>query len=563
VSRPEEASSSLKSRIIQKREMSTRGGNRKAMTEELERKQVFTTTVDGPVVKRVYTPSDLEGFKQDTSLPGEYPFTRHIWPAGYRSRLWTMRQYSGFATVEETNRRYKYLYEQGNTGFSVAFQLPTQEGYDSDHPLASGEVGKCGVAVDSLQDMERLWDSISLADVSTSMTINATAPIILAMYIAAAEKQGASESELRGTVQNDILKEYVARNTYIFGPEPSMRLITDLCSYCAQNMPKWNSISISGYHMREAGATAIQEAAFTLANGVAYVQAMIDRGMEVDSFAPRFSFFFAAYTNLLEEVAKFRAMRRMWAKIMRERFSDQNPESMMLRYHVQTDGFTLTEQQPLSNIVRVTLQALAAALGGCQSLHTNSFDEALALPSEEAVRLSLRTQQIIAHESGVTDTVDPLGGSYYVEWLTNHIEEGIQEYIKKIDEMGGALEAIKKGYIQREIMRSAYDYQKAVDSGEQVVVGINKFTTEEEPALKLLEIDESVEKKQVERLRKLRRERDNERVSQVLDKVHQVAESDKNIMPVLIEAVKAYATVGEIADTLRNVFGEYREPSIF
>ena len=533
------------------------------MTEELERKKVFTTTVDGPVVKRVYTPSDLEGFKQDTSLPGEYPFTRHIWPAGYRSRLWTMRQYSGFATVEETNRRYKYLYEQGNTGFSVAFQLPTQEGYDSDHPLASGEVGKCGVAVDSLQDMERLWDGISLADVSTSMTINATAPIILAMYIAAAEKQGASESELRGTVQNDILKEYVARNTYIFGPEPSMRLITDLCSYCAQNMPKWNSISISGYHMREAGATAIQEAAFTLANGVAYVQAMIDRGMEVDSFAPRFSFFFAAYTNLLEEVAKFRAMRRMWAKIMRERFSDQNPESMMLRYHVQTDGFTLTEQQPLSNIVRVTLQALAAALGGCQSLHTNSFDEALALPSEEAVRLSLRTQQIIAHESGVTDTVDPLGGSYYVEWLTNHIEEGIQEYIKKIDEMGGALEAIKKGYIQREIMRSAYDYQKAVDSGEQVVVGINKFTTEEEPALKLLEIDESVEKKQVERLRKLRRERDNERVSQVLDKVHQVAESDKNIMPVLIEAVKAYATVGEIADTLRDVFGEYREPSIF
>ncbi len=474
-----------------------------------------------------------------------------------------MRQYSGFATVEETNRRYKYLYEQGNTGFSVAFQLPTQEGYDSDHPLASGEVGKCGVAVDSLQDMERLWDGISLADVSTSMTINATAPIILAMYIAAAEKQGASESELRGTVQNDILKEYVARNTYIFGPEPSMRLITDLCSYCAQNMPKWNSISISGYHMREAGATAIQEAAFTLANGVAYVQAMIDRGMEVDSFAPRFSFFFAAYTNLLEEVAKFRAMRRMWAKIMRERFGDQNPESMMLRYHVQTDGFTLTEQQPLSNIVRVTLQALAAALGGCQSLHTNSFDEALALPSEEAVRLSLRTQQIIAHESGVTDTVDPLGGSYYVEWLTNHIEEGIQEYIKKIDEMGGALEAIKKGYIQREIMRSAYDYQKAVDSGEQVVVGINKFTTEEEPALKLLEIDESVEKKQVERLRKLRRERDNERVSQVLDKVHQVAESDKNIMPVLIEAVKAYATVGEIADTLRDVFGEYREPSIF
>jgi len=532
------------------------------MEEDLERKREFRTTVDGTVVKRVYTPDDLEGFEQDTSLPGEYPFTRHIRPTGYRGRLWTMRQYSGFATVEETNKRYKYLYQQGNTGISVAFHLPNQIGYDSDHPLAAGEVGRCGVAIDSLEDMERLWDSIPLAEVSTSMTINATAPIALAMYIAAAEKQGASQRELRGTVQNDLLKEYIARNTYIFGPEPSMRLVTDLCVYCAQNVPKWNSISISGYHMREAGATAIQEAAFTLTNGIAYVQAMIDRGMEVDSFAPRFSFFFAAYTNPLEEVAKFRAVRRVWAKIMKERFNARDPKSMMLRFHVQTDGFTLTAQQPLNNIVRVTLQALAGVLGGCQSLHTNSSDEALALPSEEAAQVALRTQQIIAYESGITDTVDPLGGSHYIEWLTNHIENGMQEYIAKIDEMGGALEAIKNGYIQKEIMRSAYNYQKAVDSDEQVVVGVNKFTTEEKPVLKLLEISEEVEKKQVERLRRLKSERDNGKASQVLDKVRQVAQSGENIMPVLIEAAKVYATVGEITDALRDVFGEYREPSI-
>jgi len=532
------------------------------MKEEAERKKEFRTTVDGAVVKRVYTPNDLEGFKRDTSLPGEYPFTRHVRPTGYRGRLWTMRQYSGFATVEETNRRYKYLYKQGNTGFSVAFHLPTQMGYDSDHPLSAGEVGKCGVAIDSLQDMEKLWDGIPLADASTSMTINATAPIILAMYIAAAKKQGASESELMGTVQNDILKEYIARNTYIFGPEPSMRLITDLCSYCAQNMPKWNSISISGYHMREAGATAIQEAAFTLANGIAYVQAMIDRGIQVDSFAPRFSFHLACNINLFEEVAKFRAMRRAWAKIMKEKFGAQNPRSMMFRFHVQGDGFTLTEQQPLNNVVRVTVETLASVLAGCQSAHSCSYDEALALPSEEAVQLSLRTQQIIAYESGVADTVDPLGGSYYIEYLTNHIEERVQDYINKIDEMGGAVEAVKNGYIQREITRSAYNYQRAVDSGEQVVVGVNKFTTDEEPALKLLEIDEKIEEKQVRGLRRLRRERDNERVSRVLDNVRKVAEGDENIMLVLIEAVKAYATVGEITDALRDVFGEYRESYI-
>jgi len=410
--------------------------------------------------------------------------------------------------------------------------------------------------------MEELWDGIPMADISTSMTINATAAIMLAMYAAAAEKQGASQKDLRGTVQNDLLKEYIARNTYIFGPEPSIRLTTDICSYCANNMPNWNSISVSGYHMREAGATAIQEAAFTLANGIAYVQAMIDRGMEVDSFAPRFSFFFGAYTNLLEEVAKFRAMRRAWAKIMKERFGAKDPRSTMLRFHVQTDGFTLTKQQPLNNVVRVTLQTLAPVLAGCQSLHSASYDEALALPSEEAVQLSLRTQQIIAHEGGLADTVDPLGGSYYIEWLTGHIEGGIQQYIAEIDKMGGALGAIKRGYIQQEIMRSAYNYQREVDSGEQVVVGVNKFVTEEEPELKLFEIDEAVERKQIERLRKLKSQRDNEKVGQVLNRVRQVAQSDDNLMPALIEAVKAYATVGEISDALRDVFGEYREPSI-
>jgi len=531
--------------------------------EMTERKKVFTTTVDGTVVNRVYTPADLAELRQeDNGLPGEYPFTRHIMPTGYRGRLWTMRQYAGFATVEETNRRYKYLYEQGQTGFSVAFHLPTQEGYDSDHPLSTGEVGKCGVTIDSLQDMEKLWDGIPLSEVSTSMTINATAPTILAMYIAAAEKQGADVRKLRGTVQNDILKEYIARNTYIFAPAASMRLVTDICSYCAQDMPQWNSISISGYHMREAGATAAQEAGFTLANGIAYVQAMIDRGMEVDYFAPRFSFFFAAYTNVLEEVAKFRALRRVWAKIMKERFNARDPRSMMLRYHVQTDGFALTAQQPLNNIVRVTLQALAAVLGGCQSLHTNSFDEALALPSEQAVQVALRTQQTIAYESGVADTVDPLGGAYYIESLTDQIENKAMTYINEIDKMGGALKAIEKGYIQKEIATAAYNHQRAVDSGEQVIIGVNKFTTDDEQLPETLEIGEEVEQRQIAQLTELKQKRDNHKVSEVLDRVRRTASSDENIMPVLIEAVKAYATVGEISDALRDVFGEYREPSI-
>ncbi len=524
-----------------------------------ERKKEFKTTVDGTLVKKVYLPQDGAA---DNSLPGEYPFTRHIMGNGYRGRLWTMRQYAGFATVEETNKRYKYLYGQGNTGFSVAFHLPTQEGYDSDHPLSAGEVGKTGVAIDSLRDMEQLWDGIPLADVSTSMTINATAPIILAMYIAAAEKQGADPSKLKGTVQNDILKEYIARNTYIFAPGPSMRLVTDICTYCADKLPEWNSISISGYHIREAGSTAIQEVAFTMANGIAYVQAMLDRGMKIDSFATRFSFFFAANTNLLEEVAKFRAARRIWAKIVKERFGSNNPRSQMLRYHVQTDGFTLTEQQPLNNIIRVTIQSLAGVMGGCQSLHTNSYDEAMSLPTEQAVQVALRTQQIIAEESGVADTVDPLGGSYYVESLTSQIEEGAQKYIEKIDAMGGALEAIRKGYVQAEIARSAYAYQKAVDSGEQIVVGVNKYSNKTADDPNIFELDPSVEKKQTERLKVLRQERNNVEVKKALEEVKQVAATHENIMPVLIEAVKTYATQGEISNALREIFGEYREPSI-
>ena len=531
--------------------------------EMSERKKEFRTTVEGLPVKRYYTAADAAPTTEsDLGAPGQYPYTRHIMPTGFRGRLWTMRQYSGFGTVAETNKRYKYLYQQGQTGFSVAFHLPTQEGYDSDHPLSEGEVGRCGVAIDSLQDMEELWDGIPLGEVSTSMTINATASIILAMYIAAAEKQGIGPDKLNGTVQNDILKEYVARNTYFLGPAPSMRLMTDLCCYCADNMPKWNSISISGYHMREAGCTAAQEVGFTLADGIAYVQAMLDKCMDVDSFAPRFSFFFGAYTNVIEEVAKFRAARRLWAKIMKERFHAKNPRSLMLRFHVQTDGFTLTAQQPLNNIIRVTLQALSAVLGGCQSLHTNSYDEAFALPTEEAVRVALRTQQIIAHESGVADTIDPLGGSYFLESLTNQIEAEATRYITEIDRLGGALKAIDQGYIQREIARSSYFYQKAVDTKDQVVVGVNDFRIDEETEIPTLEIGAAIEKKQIERVRKLKRERDNVKVREALAKVKAAAAGDTNLMPVLIDAAKVYATVGEMSDAMRAVFGEYREPSM-
>ncbi len=533
-----------------------------ALAKAPERKKRFETH-SGIEVKRLYTPLDSQGidYVRDLGFPGSYPFTRGIYPTMYRGRLWTMRQYAGYATAEETNARFKYLLSQGQTGLSVAFDLPTQTGYDADHPIALGEVGRVGVSISSLEDMERLFDGIPLDKVSTSMTINATAPIILAMYIAVAKKQGVDPKVLDGTVQNDILKEYVARGTYIFPPDPSIRLTVDIMEYCSRELPRWNSISISGYHIREAGATAVQELAFTLANGIAYVEAAIKRGLDVDSFAPRISFFFGAHNNLFEEVAKFRAARRLWARIMRERFGAKNPASWMLRFHTQTAGCTLTAQQPLNNIIRVTIQALAAVLGGTQSLHTNSYDEALALPSEEAVRIALRTQQIIAHESGVTDTVDPLAGSYYVESLTNEIEERAEEYIKRIDAMGGAIKAIEVGYIQREIMESAYRYQKEIEARERIVVGVNEYVMEEEKrALKLLKVDPTVRDRQIARLQEIRRRRDNVKVEELLAKLEEAARGSDNLMPVILECVEAYATLGEICDVLRKVFGEYRAP---
>ena len=529
-----------------------------------ERKKEFKT-LSGFVVDRLYTPEDVQiDYEKKLGYPGVYPFTRGVYPTMYRGRVWTMRQYAGFGTAEETNRRYKYLLEQGQTGLSVAFDLPTQTGYDSDHPMALGEVGKVGVAISTLEDMQILFDGIPLDKVSTSMTINSTCAQILSMYIVVAESQGAQRSQLRGTVQNDMLKEYIARGTYIFPPEPSLRLATDIIMFCAKEMPKWNSISISGYHMEEAGATPVQEVAFTLADGIEYVQRVIDRGMDVDQFAPRLSFFFAAGNNLFEEIAKFRAARRLWARIMKERFGAKNPRSMMLRFHVQTAGCTLTAQQPENNIVRVTLQALAAVLGGCQSLHTNSYDEAICLPTEKAVRIALRTQQIIAEESGVTDTIDPVGGSYYVEWLTDQIEEEAMRYIEKIDEMGGMVKAIEDGFPQREIQKSAYEKQKAIDSGELVVVGVNKYKIDEEIQMEILRVDESVVKKQIERLRRFRENRDKSKVEEALSKLKKAAENpDENLMPYVIEAVKARATLGEMTDALREVFGEYRALQIF
>ena len=529
-----------------------------------ERKKEFKTS-SGFIVDRLYTPDDVKiDYENKLGYPGAYPFTRGVYPTMYRGRVWTMRQYAGFGTAEETNKRYKYLLEQGQTGLSVAFDLPTQTGYDSDHPMATGEVGKVGVAISTLEDMQILFDGIPLDKVSTSMTINSTCAQILSMYIVVAESQGADRSKLRGTVQNDMLKEYIARGTYIFPPEPSLRLATDIIMFCAKEMPKWNSISISGYHMEEAGATPVQEVAFTLADGIEYVQRVIDRGMNVDEFAPRLSFFFASGNNLFEEIAKFRAARRLWAKIMKERFNAKKARSMMLRFHVQTAGCTLTAQQPENNIVRVTLQALAAVLGGCQSLHTNSFDEAICLPTEKAVRIALRTQQIIAEESGVTDTVDPIGGSYYVEWLTDKIEEEAMRYIEKIDEMGGMVKAIENGFPQREIQRSAYEKQKAIDSGEIVVVGVNKYKIEEEIQMEILRVDEEVVRKQIERLRRFRENRDKKKVEEALSKLRKAAENpDENLMPYVIEAVKAKATLGEMTDTLREVFGEYRALQIF
>ncbi len=527
-----------------------------------ERKKVFTT-ISGTPVERLYTPlniSDMD-YENDLGFPGAFPFTRGVQPTMYRGRFWTMRQYAGFGSAKETNARFRYLLEQGQTGLSVAFDLPTQSGYDSDHPLAVGEVGKVGVAIDSIEDMKVLFDGIPLDKVTTSMTINAPATVLLAMYLAIAEEQGVPFDKVGGTVQNDILKEYTVRGQYIFPPKPSMRLTVDLIEYCFKNVPRWNTISISGYHIREAGATAAQEMAFTIADGIAYVQACIDRGLEVDKFAPRLSFFFNAFTNVLEEVAKFRAGRRFWARIMKERFGAQNPRSMMMRYHVQTGGVTLTAQQPLNNIVRVALQAFAAALGGCQSLHTNSYDEALCLPTEQSVTVALRTQQIIAEESGATDTIDPLAGSYYVETLTNQIEKQIEEYIKKIDEMGGTLAAIEQGFIQKEIQESSYRFQKEIESGERVYVGVNKYVMDEPPPTNLLKVDMEVGRREAEKVKKLRAERDQEKVKKALEQLREVSMSDENVMPTVIEAVKARATIGEICDVWREVFGEYRPES--
>jgi methylmalonyl-CoA mutase N-terminal domain/subunit len=528
-----------------------------------ERRSEFTTE-SGIPIQRTYAPDDLDiDYEADLSFPGQFPYTRGVQPAMYRSRFWTMRQYAGFGSAEETNARYKYLLEQGQTGLSVAFDLPTQIGYDSDDPVATGEVGKVGVAISSLEDMETLFDGIPLDKVSTSMTINAPAAILLAMYIAVGKKQGVDPKQLRGTVQNDILKEYIARGTYIFPPTPSMRLITDLFQYCQENVPRWNTISISGYHIREAGSTAVQEVAFTFANAIAYVEAAIDAGLVVDAFAPRLSFFFNAHNNLLEEVAKFRAARRLWARIMRDRFKAQNPKSWMLRFHTQTAGSMLTAQQPENNIVRVTLQALAAVLGGTQSLHTNSRDEALSLPTEEAVQIALRTQQIIAHESGVADSVDPLAGSYLVESWTNQIEERALDYIEKIDAMGGALEVIERGYVQREIQESAYRWQLALDKQDKIVVGVNRFKVEEDVRLDTLRVDPATEEHQSERLRVLRGKRDNAAVSDSLANLARRAHSDDNLMPFILHAVEHYATMGEICSALRTVFGEHQVGTSF
>lgn len=531
-----------------------------SLAKNPERQAEFHTT-SGEVIKRLYTPADIAeiDYEEEIGYPGQYPYTRGVQNTMYRGKYWTMRMYAGFATAEESNKRYKYLVEQGSGGLSVAFDLPTQIGYDSDHALSEGEVGKVGVAIDSLADMEILFDGIPLDKVSTSMTINAPASVLLAMYIAVAEKQGVSSDLLRGTIQNDILKEYIARGTYIFPTEPSMRLITDIFEYCSKNVPQWNTISISGYHIREAGSTAAQEVGFTLADGIAYVEAAIKAGLDVDSFAPRLSFFFNAHNDLLEEVAKYRAARKLWAKIMKERFGAKSPKSMALKFHTQTGGSTLTAQQPENNIVRVAIQTLAAVLGGTQSLHTNSKDEALALPTEDSVRVALRTQQIVAHESGVTNTVDPLAGSYYIEALTKQIEDQAMGYIQKIDELGGATRAIDVGYIQKEISDASYDYQKDVETGRAVVVGMNKYQIEEEAPKGLLRVDPSVGESQKQKLVDLRAKRDNQAVTQKLAELRKACEGTENVMPFILDAVRVYATLGEICGVMREVFGEYQQ----
>ncbi len=530
---------------------------KRSLDKTPERKARFETTA-GIELPRLALPVDSDSaYPERLGFPGEYPFTRGVQPTMYRSRLWTMRQYAGFSTAEDSNKRYRYLLQQGQTGLSVAFDLPTQIGYDADDPIAHGEVGKVGVSISSVHDMELLFKDIPLDKVSTSMTINAPAGVLLAMYIAVAKRQGVDMRQLRGTIQNDILKEYVARGTYIFPPAPSMRLITDIFSFCAKDVPNWNTISVSGYHIREAGSTSVQEVAFTLANGIAYVEAALKAGLQVDDFAGQLSFFFNAHNNFLEEVAKFRAARRLWAKIMRERFKAQKPSSWQLRFHTQTAGSTLTAQQPENNVVRVTVQALSAVLGGTQSLHTNSMDEALWLPTEKAVRVALRTQQILAHESGVADSVDPLAGSYLIEYLTDEIEKGAQEYITKIDDMGGALQAIEKGFMQNEIQNAAYAAQQAIEKKEQIVVGVNEFEVKEERSLERLVVDPAIEIGQRERLRKLRETRNQRLVEELLGKLKSAAGESKNLMPLFIECVENDVTLGEICGTLRVVWGEY------
>ncbi len=512
-------------------------------------------------VKPLYTPTDLKGsdYESEVGYPSEYPFTRGVQATMYRGRLWTMRQYAGMGDAEESNKRYKYLLANGTTGLSVAFDLPTQIGLDSDHQLATGEVGKVGVAIDSIEDMQRLFDGIDLTKISTSMTINATASILLALYVAVARRQGADVRKLSGTVQNDVLKEYIARGTYIYPPQQAMRVITDMFAWTNENVPEWNTISISGYHMREAGSTAVQEVAFTLGNGMAYVQAALNARLDIDKFAPRISFFFNAHSNFLEEVAKFRAARRMWARIMREHFKARNPKSWMLRFHTQTAGSTLTAQQPENNIVRTAIQAMAAVLGGTQSLHTNSYDEALALPTEQAARIALRTQQIIAYESGAPQTVDPLAGSYYIETLTNEIERRAAEYLGKIEVLGGMLKAIERGFVQQEIQNAAYEYQQAVDQEQAIVVGVNRFEVEEEKPIPIQQIDAALEARQVERLRALRAKRAAGPWQAAVKGVEDAARSGANLMPRILTAVETSATVGEISDAMRRVFGEYRE----
>ncbi len=531
----------------------------KFLAKTPERKKDFTTASFSPV-KPLYIQEDVKSnYVDEIGYPGEFPYTRGIRPTMYRGRFWTMRQYAGFGTAKESNKRYKYLLEQGQSGLSVAFDLPTQIGYDSDHQMAYGEVGKVGVAIDTLADMEVLFDKIPLDKVSTSMTINAPAAILLAMYIAVAEKQGVTRNKISGTIQNDILKEYIARGTYIYPPKPSMRLITDIFEFCTKEIPRWNTISISGYHIREAGSTASQEVGFTLANGIAYVDAAIKSGLDVDLFAKRLSFFFNSHNDLLEEVAKFRAARRLWAKIMKDRFKAKDPRSMMLRFHTQTAGSTLTAQQVDNNIVRVTIQTLAAVLGGTQSLHTNSKDEALALPTENSVRVALRTQQIVAEESGVTNTVDPLAGSYFVESMTERIEKEAMDYINRIDSMGGMIEAISSGFVQKEIQESAYRFEKELESGNRIIVGVNKYRVEEDEQPELLKIDVKVQEEQIKFLTKIKNERDNLAVELNLKNLKKAASESDNLIPYIIEAVKVYASVGEISDALREVFGEYKE----